>query len=155
LFAIRALYALVAAATIDHSELTDPKHATNAGFRGTNAKGFLSLERSGLSSNVRLRSARCDEPEAGLSGRLPHVAQLLLLFIDTSDRSDPGGDGVAEKLAREVLKALVAVAVTISSTGMTSPLRIRAPSGTKLSMSENWASRIFPSTMSSELPTLK
>jgi len=54
-----------------------------------------------------LREAAADEPQAGLAGGRPHVAQLLLFLVDSPYRTDAFGNAVAEQLADEVFQAQV------------------------------------------------
>src|SRR5690606_34354448 len=67
----------------------------------------LDLHRERLRVDAALREAAGDEPESGLGGRAPHVAQLALR-VEAPDRADAVGDRVAEGAAHRLLLVLVA-----------------------------------------------
>lgn len=66
------------------------------------------LRREEFRVDTALGEAAGDELEAGLAGGAPHVAELLLVFVEAPDAADARGDVVAEELAHEVLEAVVA-----------------------------------------------
>jgi hypothetical protein len=68
----------------------------------------LDLKRKVFRVDPALGEAAGDEPQAGLAGGHPHVAQFLLRFVDAPDGADALSDGVAEELADEVFEAEVA-----------------------------------------------
>src|SRR4029077_2395998 len=67
----------------------------------------LDLQRQVARENPALRQASGGEPEPGLCGAPPHVAQLSAL-VESPDRSDALGDLVAEIKANGFLLVLVA-----------------------------------------------
>src|SRR6185295_14577067 len=67
----------------------------------------LDLQRQIARENPALRQASGGEPESGLCGAPPHVAQLSAL-VESPDRPDALGDVVAEIQANGFLLVLVA-----------------------------------------------